>query len=121
MSGSGILIAGASIANDSRLVEAVAQIAETMTEASAECVVTTLQVNPTIQLLLLEIDEANFGAALLQRLLREFPEVQVVCIDGDGDRDLLVEAFSLGAKDAFPKPINLELLTERVGALLSGS
>ncbi|RMF61053.1 MAG: response regulator [Calditrichaeota bacterium] len=113
-----ILIAGRSIANDTHLVEAISQIAEPVTQASPSGVEQTLQRNPTLRLLLLEIDRNDFNVGLLRRLRRAFPHVQVVIIDGSVDRNLLAEAFSLGVKDAFPKPLNLDLLIERVAVLM---
>lgn len=118
MNGPGILVAGGSIPKDTNLVKAISQIAETLTQTDASEVVPMLECNPTIRLVLLEIDRDDFNAGLLGRLRRAFPHVQVVIIDGSVDQNLLAEAFSLGVKDAFAKPLNLDLLIKRVGVLM---
>ncbi len=117
MSGPGILIAGESIAGDADLTSAVSQIAGTIVQGNPSAVEQTLQRMPGIRLVLLEITRMDFDAGLLQRLRRNFPEVQIVLINGSGDRDLLAQAFSLGVKDAFPLPLNRDLLVERVAVL----
>ena len=114
----GILIAGRSIAGDAPLVNAISQIAATVTRRSPLDVEQTLLRYPTVRLLLLEIDLPDFDTALLQRWRRAFPDVQIVIIDGSVDRKLLAKAFSLGVKDAFSKPLNRELLVERVEVLM---
>ncbi len=118
MSGPGILVAGHTIAGDVNLIEAISKISETIATERPTAVIRTLQRTPTIRMLLLELTRADFDAGLLQRLRREFPWVQIILIDGRSDRDLLAGAFSLGVKDAFLKPINLELLIERVEVLM---
>ncbi len=121
MSEPGILVAGQTIAGDLDLLEALSKISETIATGRPSAVEQTLQRTPGIRLILLEITRADFDAGLLQRLRHDFPEVQILLINGAGDRDLLALAFSCGIKDAFLKPINRELLVERVAVLYRAS
>ncbi len=47
------------------------------------------------------------GLEVLERIKREYPQVEVLMITGHGDMDTVIRAMRLGASDFFPKPFRL--------------
>ena len=58
------------------------------------------------------------GFQLLERLSRNFPDVAVLMITGQGDVESAVQAIQQGACDYFTKPFNLEQLLSKVNRAL---
>jgi|Deesub1362B_J571_1020462.scaffolds.fasta_scaffold00872_7 YesN/AraC family two-component response regulator len=62
--------------------------------------------------------DAERGLRLLRELKLQRPEVPVVFVSEKSDAELVVEAFRLGARDFFKKPINVFQLKETLENLL---
>ena len=54
------------------------------------------------------------GMAVLERVKREFPQLQVIIMTGHGSEKEEVEARRLGAFDYLTKPVDIKDLMERV-------
>jgi CheY-like chemotaxis protein len=60
------------------------------------------------------------GLEVIMTLRRDFPSVRIVAMSGgSGDRNLLVVARQLGAREILEKPINVEELVRTVTAALA--
>ena len=74
-----------------------------------------------VDLLLLEISPGNLtDLELIKRLKEQYPHLKIVIIDGNGNRHLVTQAFAYGVKDAFKRPYLIELVVERINALVFG-
>jgi DNA-binding NarL/FixJ family response regulator len=72
-----------------------------------------------VNLVVLEMTSSKFNdLKIIKDIKSKFPQVEIILINGNGDRDILAQAFSLGVRDAFPKTIDHLLLLERIEALL---
>jgi len=71
-----------------------------------------------IKLLVIEMTKRKSSIQLIKELKSRFPQLVVLLIDDMNDQQFLASAFQLGVKDAFHKPCKIDLLVERVTALL---
>jgi DNA-binding response OmpR family regulator len=63
--------------------------------------------------------ERSADVDLIMRIKQQFPDTIIIAIDGGRNQEVIAQAFSYGAKDAFRKPYKQALMVERVQALLS--
>ena len=56
---------------------------------------------------------------LIKNIKSKFPEILILLINGNGNRNLIAQAFAFGVKDAFRKPYRYDLIEERVKGLLN--
>jgi DNA-binding NtrC family response regulator len=73
---------------------------------------------PQIVLLDLMMPTMN-GLELLDRIVEAIPETEVILITGHYSAESAVEAIRRGASDYITKPINLDVLRERIGKLVA--
>ncbi len=113
-----ILLSGPTVATDEFLageLEKTAVVLRNFDNSGIESIIGKQKV----ELILFEIlKEKASELEIIKKIKIGFPNVEIVLIDGDGDRELLAEAFSYGIKDAFRKPYKCSLIIERVNALL---
>jgi DNA-binding NtrC family response regulator len=74
--------------------------------------------HPQIVLLDLMMPSMN-GLEVLDRIVEAAPETEVILITGQYSTESAVEAIRRGASDYITKPVNLNLLRDRVGKLVS--
>lgn len=118
MSNSSILVSGPTIAKDEDLVNKLTKIAEVLRNLQNSKIEAILRKHE-VDLILVEIlKETASELKLIKNIKSGFPSVAIILIDGD--RELMAEAFSYGAKDAFRKPYKSSLVVERVKAVLGG-
>ena len=116
MSNSSILVSGPTIAKDEDLVNKLTKIAEVLRNLQNSKIEAILRKHE-VDLILVEIlKETASELKLIKNIKSGFPSVAIILIDGD--RELMAEAFSYGAKDAFRKPYKSSLVVERVRAIL---
>jgi CheY-like chemotaxis protein len=61
------------------------------------------------------------GLEVIMKLRREFPAIKIVAISGGaGDRNLLMAARQLGAKEVLAKPIDIDALLKSIASALNG-
>jgi PleD family two-component response regulator len=114
-----VLISGRSLVNDEELYAALQHIADVV-KSSENNRAEAMVVKKSVNLVIFEISkEAPAEAELIKRIKNQFPNIIIILVDGDGDREVIARAFSYGAKDAFRKPYNRALIVERVQALLN--
>jgi PleD family two-component response regulator len=114
-----ILISGHSLSFDEELYVALQKIATVLKIADNHWIESFIINNP-VDLVMIEIAEENSAdLELIKRIKNQFPDIIIILIDGDNDRELIARAFSYGVKDAFRKPYNGALIVERVQALLN--
>ena len=113
-----ILISGPTITKDEDLVNKLTKIAEVLRNSQNSRIEAILKKHE-VDLILVEIlKEAASELKLIKNIKRGFPGVAIILIDGD--RELIAQAFSYGAKDTFRKPYKTSLVAERVKAVLGG-
>ena len=116
MSNSSILVSGPTIAKDEDLVNKLTKIAEVLRNLQNSKIEAILRKHE-VDLILVEIlMEAASELKVIKTIKNHFPKVAIILIDGDSE--LMAQAFSYGAKDAFRKPYKSPLLVERVKAIL---
>ena len=54
------------------------------------------------------------GFEVLQRIKRDHPKVEVIIVTGHGGEKERQTAFEYGAFDYFEKPVNINLLAEKI-------
>ena len=114
-----VLISGPSIAIDPQLGAEIQKSAMVLKNSDNRQILSLLQ-NRKVELILIEIiDEHISDIDLIQKIKIKFPEIMIVLIDGDGNRNLIAKAFEYGVKDAFRKPYRYDLIEERVKGLLN--
>lgn len=113
-----ILISGLTIALDVELVSQLQKIATVLTNLEnkkVEAIIAHTQVD----LVLLEIEEHNLSEVeSIKNVKTLYPDIEIVLVDGEGDRNMMAKAFKYGARDAFRKPYKIGLLLSRIKALL---
>ena len=113
-----VIVCGPEISRDERVVGELQKSALVLNNPdliTVEAAVARVRAD----LLLLEISQIDLhGIEIIKRLKSRYPRMQIIIVDGDGNREVVAQAFHYGATDAFRKPYNSALLVERVRALL---
>lgn len=113
-----ILISGPNIAEDEGLVGELAKCSLVLRNSDYTQIESIIQ-NKKVDLILIEILNNTFRELeLIKNIKHQFPNIPIVLINGNGNRDIIAEAFELGVKDAFRIPYKRTLIVERVNALL---
>jgi len=114
-----VLVSGPTIAEDEKLIVALSKHAGVIRNRNNSKIEKRLSTNK-ICLVLLEITkESAFEIEMIARIKRYYPYIEILVVNGDGDRDVLAEAFKWGTKDAFRRPYNTDLIVDRVLAILN--
>ncbi len=113
-----VLISGSLISRDEQLLSEIKLIAHVYKNAESHKIETILK-KTRVDLLLLELLKNNrSGIEIVKKIKKEFPMIQVVLINGNGNRDVIAEGFNDGIKDAFRVPYNRDLIVERINTIL---
>lgn len=113
-----VLISGPLISRDEQLLSDIKRIACVYKNTNNHKIESILK-KTRIDLLLLELLKNNkTGIEIVKKIKKEFPMIQVVLINGNGDRNVIAEGFNDGIKDAFRKPYICSLIAERINAIL---
>lgn len=75
---------------------------------STEVTIVVLEITP----------DSSVDLDIIKAIKNKLPKIEIILIDGSDDGKIRARAFALGARDAFPKSYNRELLVERIQALL---
>jgi PleD family two-component response regulator len=114
-----ILISGPTIARDPQLGNEIQKNAIVLKISDNREIFPILK-NRKVELILLEIiNEYLSDIDLIKNIKSKFPEILIVLIDGNGNRNLIAKAFEYGVKDAFKSPLRYDLIEERVRGLLN--
>lgn len=73
-----------------------------------------------VDLIVLEIGDSS-GDELdwLRKVKRQAPSIKVIVVNSGRSIETVAKAFSYGAADFFRKPLDVNLLSERISSLLS--
>lgn len=118
MSKHSVLVSGKTIAKDQTLRKELERFAVVLTNGDNSQIELILSENK-IDLIILEITNANLHEIEVIKIAKtKFLSTEIILVDGDGDQELIAQAFALGVKDAFRKPYKMSLIVERSNALL---
>jgi response regulator of citrate/malate metabolism len=113
-----VLLSGATITQDEKLKEELEEFAIVLTSDDNSQIESILSANK-IDLIILEISKANLQEIEVIKVVKtKFLETEIILVDGNGDQELIAQAFVFGVKDAFRKPYKSSLIVERADALL---
>ena len=113
-----VLISGPLISRDEQLLSEIKQIARVFKNTQNHKIESILK-KTRVDILLLELLKNNkSGIDIIKKIKKEFPMIQVVLINGNGNRNVIAEGFNDGIKDAFRMPYNRDLIVERINAIL---
>ena len=113
-----IIISGPTIANDDRLSNELQKNAVVLKNKDNTRIASIIA-NTKVDLILFEVfNENRSEIEIIKNVKSQHPDIEIILIDGERDRDVLAKAFKYGAKDAFRKPYKCALIVERVNVLL---
>lgn len=73
----------------------------------------------TVHCIVVEINNDDpFEIENIKNIKKKFPDINMILIEEDRTRDNIARAFQMGASDVFSKPYKLELLLERINAMM---
>ena len=110
-----VLVCGPQIARDKILCQKLAakfQLSTTVDQKKALKIIT----NKKIDLVVLEILTEDLE--ILQLISSQFPAIAIIVVNAGESKKVIARAFSYGARDVFAKPLDSELLVERLEGLL---
>lgn len=114
-----VLVSGQTITHDELLQEELEKFAVVLSIRENQQIESILRENK-VDLIILEVTNANLHEIEVIKIVKtKFPDTEIILVDGNGDRELIAQAFAFGVKDAFHKPYQRNLIVERVNALLS--
>lgn len=114
-----VLLSGPTLAHDEKLKEELEEFAVVLTSDNNLQIESILRDNK-VNLIILEISIANLHEIEVIKIVKtKFPDTEIILVDGNGDQELIAQAFAFGVKDAFRKPYRTDLITERVKSFLS--
>ena len=113
-----ILVFGPTISYDKNLIDALKECGSVKTIEDKSEIESIIRKNK-VGLMLLEITSENTSELkLIKKITKEFKNLKIILIDGNGKNELIARAFQYGIVDAFRKPYKGELIVERVRAIL---
>ncbi|UCE07301.1 MAG: response regulator [bacterium] len=112
-----VMLSGPTITNDDKLVSELQKSVLVLTNSDNGRIESVMQ-NSRIDLILFEISENNnHDVEMIGNIKNQFPNIPIIVMNGDGNNELMVKAFSYGVIDAFKKPYKHYLIVERVNAI----
>ena len=73
-----------------------------------------------VDLIIFEVThQKRLDLGFIKKIRNKYSTVPILLIDGNGDTDLIVNAYTSGVKDVFKKPYKCYLIAERANALVS--
>lgn len=113
-----ILISGPTIALDVELVSQLQKTATVLTNLE-NGKIESIIAHSRVDLILLEVEKENRSEIeIIKNIKLLYPDIKIIPIGTETDRDLIAKAFEYGARDAFRKPYKIALIVDRVKALL---
>lgn len=114
-----VLISGATIVNDDGLV-AELQKSVIVLRNSCNSLVKSIIKGTKVDLILFEISkDSNAEVEIIENVKIQCPNIKIILINGNGNREVISKSFSYGANDAFRMPYKRYLVVERVKAILN--
>lgn len=112
-----VLISGITVSKDASLIAELRKSAEVLTNHENHAAGAILE-RKKVDLIILEVPgQSPQELEIIRWIKTRFPQTKIIFIDGG--REVLATAFQYGVSDAYRKPYRLEMLVERVKALLA--
>lgn len=112
-----VLLSGPTIAHDEKLKEKLEEFAIVLASDNNSQIESILR-GKKVDLIILEVANDNLHEIeIIKIVTTKFPDTEIILIDGNGDQELIAQAFAFGVKDTFRKPYQSNLVVERVNAL----
>jgi len=113
-----VVVSGHSIACDAELVGALQKFAVVIKNSENKKMNSILK-ETKVDLIVIELSqEYHSEVEVIKNLKSQFPLLEIVIINGNGNKSALIGGFKHGARDAFRKPYKVDLIIERVEALI---
>ncbi len=114
-----VLICGPTVATDNKLVVELQKSTIVLKNKNSSRIESTIK-NKAVSLIILEITKKGSltEVELIKNIKDLYPNIEIILINGHGDRDITATAFANGARDAFRMPYKISLIVERVNAIL---
>lgn len=114
-----VLISGPAIAADEELIHEIEKTATASTNFDNQRLITIIA-EKQVDLLLLEVPRCTLSQIqIIAQIRRRYPNLPILLVDGNGDRELIAAALGNGVNDAFRKPYKICLIVERVRTFLN--
>ena len=111
-----ILLIGSTISIDHKLITSLDKFSRVFTNVDG-IQIEKKNHNFKIDLIIFEISCMS-DIKVIKKLRDKHVQVPILVVDGVGDIETIINAFSIGVKDVFIKPYKQDLLAERANALL---
>lgn len=112
-----VMISGPTITNDCQLVTELQKNSLVVMNSDNSRIESIIR-NIKIDLILFEISKkSNSDVVIIGNIKIQFPDIPIIVMNGNGDNEIMIEAFTNGVIDAFKKPYKYHLIVERVNAI----
>ncbi len=113
-----ILVSGLTVATDDKLVNEL-QENVTVLKNSDNCRIESIISDRKLDLILFEVSkDSPSEVEIIKNVKINYPDIKIIMINGDGNREVISKSFSYGANDTFRTPYKRSLIVERVNAIL---
>jgi len=116
-----ILLWGQSIISDKQLIKELGKFSEVLLHSEIQPIEMFERIGEASLILFETTKVIRSDIATMRSIMKIFPNIPIILIDGNRDREVLIQAFEFGIKDAFKKPYKIELMVERVRGILRHS
>ncbi|MDR4497544.1 MAG: hypothetical protein MRK02_06425 [Candidatus Scalindua sp.] len=113
-----VLVSGPTVASDDKLICELQKNVFTLTNTDNNRIESILM-ERKVDLILIEISHGSDSEVeIIKKIKSLYPGVQIILINGNGDRELIARAYAYGAKDAFRMTYKTPLIVEMVKAIV---
>lgn len=114
-----VLISGPTVATDEKLGVELQKSTMVLKNKNNNQVESIIK-KKSIALIILEITKKGglTEVEIIKNIKNLHPNIEIILVNGNGDREVTATAFANGAKDAFRMPYSVSLIVERVNAIL---
>ncbi len=116
-----VLICGSEITNNHELLRLLKSKVNLFQQTKSDQITQIIR-QKNICLLIFELSKMiQDDLPCLKSLKKNFPELLIIIVNGNGSGENIIQSFKLGVKDYFKKPYDPVLLAERIEALIRQS
>lgn len=113
-----VLVSGPTITKDTYLIDGLKKAASVIKCPDLKSIEKLLAQNH-VDLILMEILKDKYSeVSIIKRLLSRNKDLKIVLINGNSDQEIIAKAFRYGVRDAFRMPYKVDLIVERIEALI---
>ncbi len=87
---------------------------------SDNCLIESIMRNSKVDLILLEISQDGPSEVeIIKNINIQYPNIKIILINGNGNREVVSRSFSYGVNDVFRLPYKRYLIVERTKAIIN--